>query len=76
MSSYSKFAFPFRAILDIFNREHGPPRLAVRTETHFHSCLYGINFTDFAKELRMPTVIIRPASMRIYRNSTVRYATQ
>ena len=32
--------------------------------------------TDFAKELRMPTVIIQPASLRIYRNSTVRYATQ
>ena len=42
----------------------------------FQSCLYGINFTDFAKQLRMPTVIVRPASMRIYRNSTVRYATQ
>ena len=31
---------------------------------------------DFAKALRIPTVIIRPASLRIYRNSTVRYATQ
>ena len=33
-------------------------------------------FSDFAKALRMPTVIVRPASLRIYRNSTVRYATQ
>ena len=32
--------------------------------------------SDFAKALRMPTVIVKPASLRIYRNSTVRYATQ
>ena len=31
---------------------------------------------DFAKALRMPTVIVKPASLRIYKNSTVRYATQ
>lgn len=33
-------------------------------------------YIDFAKALRMPTVIVKPASLRIYRNSTVRYATQ
>ena len=36
---------------------------------HFYS-------SDFAKALRLPTVVIRPASLRIYRNSTARYATQ
>ena len=35
-----------------------------------------ISIPDFAKSLRIPTVIVRPASLRIYRNSTVRYATQ
>jgi hypothetical protein len=34
------------------------------------------SFVDFAKALRLPTVVIRPASLRIYRNSTARYATQ
>lgn len=33
-------------------------------------------YIDFAKALRIPTLIIRPASLRIYRNSTCRYATQ
>ena len=34
------------------------------------------HFSDFAKALRMPTIIVRPASLRIYKNSTIRYATQ
>ena len=34
------------------------------------------SFADFAMYLRMPTLMVRPASLRIYRNSTVRYATQ
>ena len=32
--------------------------------------------TDFAKDLRIPKFMVPPASMRIYRNSTARYATQ
>eukprot|EP00095_Tigriopus_kingsejongensis_P007873 snap_masked-scaffold127_size327531-processed-gene-1.4 protein:Tk07873 transcript:snap_masked-scaffold127_size327531-processed-gene-1.4-mRNA-1 annotation:"glycine receptor subunit alpha-2-like" len=33
-------------------------------------------YIDFAKAIRIPTLIIRPASLRVYRNSTCRYATQ
>jgi len=31
---------------------------------------------DFAKDLRIPKFMVPPASLRIYRNSTARYATQ
>ena len=31
---------------------------------------------DFAKALRIPKFMVAPASLRIYRNSTARYATQ
>ncbi|CAB4065749.1 GRGLCN [Lepeophtheirus salmonis] len=33
-------------------------------------------YIDFAKDLRIPTYMTPPASLRIYRNSTIRYATQ
>jgi len=33
-------------------------------------------YIDFAKDLRIPKFMIAPASLRIYRNSTARYATQ
>ena len=48
-------------------------------ETYNCTLKYNLKKTcipDFAKALRMPTVIVKPASLRIYRNSTVRYATQ
>ena len=32
--------------------------------------------SDFAKDLRIPKFMVPPASLRIYRNSTARYATQ
>ena len=34
------------------------------------------NITDFAKALRVPKFMVPPASLRVYRNSTARYATQ
>jgi len=33
-------------------------------------------YIDFAKALRIPKFMVAPASLRIYRNSTARYATQ
>jgi len=33
-------------------------------------------YIDFAKDLRIPKFMVPPASLRIYRNSTARYATQ
>ena len=33
-------------------------------------------FLDFAKALRAPMFLVAPASLRIYRNSTLRYASQ
>ena len=34
------------------------------------------SISDFAKDLRIPKFMVAPASLRIYRNSTARYATQ
>ena len=33
-------------------------------------------FVDQAKELRIPTYFVRPASIRVYKNSKIRYATR
>jgi hypothetical protein len=33
-------------------------------------------FADFARSLRVPSFLVAPASLRIYRNSTLRYASQ
>lgn len=33
-------------------------------------------FIDQAKELRIPTYFVRPASIRVYKNSKIRYATR
>ena len=38
-------------------------------------CLPDI-FIDQAKELRIPTYFVRPASIRVYNNSRIRYATR
>ena len=37
---------------------------------------YYYYFADFARSLRVPSFLVAPASLRIYRNSTLRYASQ
>ena len=39
-------------------------------------CFLSKNSPDFAKALRIASFMVPPASLRIYRNSTLRYATQ
>ena len=40
-------------------------------------CVQNNSFSlDFAKALRAPMFLVAPASLRIYRNSTLRYASQ
>ena len=41
-----------------------------------HDLSHAINFSFQAKELRIPTYFVRPASIRIYNDSQIRYATR
>lgn len=53
--------------------------LRVKEQFHLYFIIGKDNIyfvTDFAKDLRIPKFMVPPASMRIYRNSTARYATQ
>ena len=49
--------------------------LWVRFKLHNFDTVTDI-FVDQAKELRIPTYFVRPASIRIYNNSRIRYATR
>ena len=56
--------------------EIGKVSLSKWQKKHNHQDAIIFVLADFAKTLRMPTLMVRPASLRIYKNSTVRYATQ